>query len=214
MILGRDRHPASACFDELNAAVEALLPAGAATVCFNAHVFPDRLPAGAIVYNLENVGIQVSAEAFPGHEVWDFSRRNVDAWREAGRVASEVRHVPVAFHPSMQRFEMRPWEERTIDVVFAGALNARRSQLIDDLRARRLNVAHIPHGVYGAQRDAVLARSKLALNPLFYERGMFPSLRACHAIANHLPVLSERAPEMPEWCLLASPYEEIVGAAA
>lgn len=32
MILGRDRHPPSACFDELNAAVEALLQAGSPPV--------------------------------------------------------------------------------------------------------------------------------------------------------------------------------------
>ena len=42
----------------------------------NGHAFPP----GAIVYNLENVGLQVSADAFPDNQIWDFSDVGTRAW--------------------------------------------------------------------------------------------------------------------------------------
>ncbi len=194
MILGRDRHPAAACFDELEAALVAL---GRGDVVLNAHAFSDEIPPGAVVYNLENLGIQVQTDAFEGHEVWDFSARNVAAWTT--RIVS---HVPVGFHPSMQRFAMRPWAERDIDVVFCGAMNERRQEVVRQIEARGLKMCIIPPGAaYGAERDALLARSKVALNMLFHEGGLFPALRAAHCVANRLAVVSEDAPERPRWAI-------------
>ncbi len=208
MILGRDVHPASRCFDELEAAIGALT---ARTVCLNAHAFPLHVPPGAVVFNLENVGLQVPPTAFEGHEIWDFSAHNVEAWKAAGRLAT---HVPIGYHPSMERFKMRPWEERDIDVVFCGVVNERRKVILDALIARGLTVSVIgPGEAYGAERDAVLARSKLALNFLQFEYGTFPVLRAAHAAANRLPMLSERAREMPPWVSYVTRYEDLVEAA-
>jgi hypothetical protein len=52
-----------------------------------------------------------------------------------------------------------------------------------------------PSRMYGRQRDALLARAKLALNMLFYEDGIFPSLRVAHLVANRVPVISESCRE-------------------
>ena len=192
MILGKDRHPAARCFEEINDAVEALTQR---PVVFNAHAFPNEIPPGAVVFNLENVPGQVQPTAFQNHEVWDFSSRNVEAWRPRA-----VTHVPIGYHPTMERFQMRPWEERDIDVVFCGCMNERRASVLNELRAKGLNVHVIgPGEAYGAERDAILARSKLALNMLFHEGGVFPVLRAAHAAANRLPMLSEQAPAAPFW---------------
>ncbi len=205
MILGRDRHPASACFDELEAALVAL---GRGDVVLNAHAFPDEIPPGAVVYNLENVGIQVQTDAFEGHEIWDFSARNVAAWKAAGRRAT---HVPIGWHPSMERFAMRPWSERDIDVVFCGCVNPRRQLVIDALRDRGLAVRVIAPGeAYGAERDEILSRSKVALNLLFHLDGTFPVLRAAHAAANRLPMIHEWADEMPSWVGTGRAYSELV----
>lgn len=202
---GRETHPASACFDELNDAIEALT---STQVALNAHTFPNDIPPGAIVYNLENIPAQVTTDAFPGHAIWDFSARNVELWKAAGRDAV---HVPVGYHPSMERFTMRPWEERDIDVVFTGCLNDRRIAILNELAGRGLNVVTVgPTEEYGASRDAILARSKMALNMLFHDGGTYPVLRAAHAAANKLPMLSEAAPEMPEWLHApAVPYSEL-----
>ena len=211
MILGRDRHPAAACFDELDAAVEALRPPGAPPVVFNGHAFPHEIPPGAIVYNLENVGLQVSTDAFPGHQIWDFSDVGTRAW--GGRAV----HVPVGYHPTMTRFApVEPPEQPTWDVAFAGAMNDRRRALIADLEARGLRVIVLPYHapLYGAQRDAILASTRLVLNVRYYENGVFPVLRAAHCVANHVPVLSEETPDAPSWSILEARYETLAQAAA
>lgn len=205
MILGLDRHPAAHCFVELDDAITALRPPGAPPVALNAHAFPNEIPEGAIVMNTENVGVQVSPLAFDGHEVWDFSARNVTRWMRA------VKHVPIGWHPTMKRFEMRPWADRDIDVVMTGCLNDRRAKILTELAEAGLNVALIgPGKVYGAERDAVLARSKMALNVLFYADGVSPALRSAHCAANGLPCISEHAPEKPLWDLMACHYDGIV----
>ena len=43
----------------------------------------------------------------------------------------------------------------------------------------------------------------------FYEDGVFPALRVAHAVANHLPILSEECPE--GWDFIPTvPFEELV----
>ena len=198
LILLRDRHLHAACFDEIDLAVRKILAdrLDDRAVAFNAHsVPPHAVPAGAIVFNLENVGIQVSTDMFAGHEIWDFSARNVERWRDAGR---DARHVPVGYHPSMTRFSPLPWQDRDIDVVFTGCLNDRRARVLDDLVQRGLRVRSLT-GVYGSDRDSVLARSRVAINMLFYPGGVFPALRSAHLVANRIAVVSECAAEEPSW---------------
>lgn len=209
MILGRDVHLHAACFDEISTAVDRLLIDAnkPRIVVFNAHSFPDRVPPNAIIYNLENVDVQVSGDAFAGHEVWDFSNRNVTRWR--GR-RKAVHHVPPGHHSSMERFQPLPWNERDIDVVFAGCMNDRRQHVFDELARRGLKIMTLST-LYGPDRDKILARSKLAINMLYYEDGTFPVLRTAHYTANSIPAVAEIANEVPVWAYPAPvPYERLV----
>ncbi len=188
MILAKNTHPSSAaCFVELNAAVEAMTWR---RVCLNAHWATP--PAGSIVFNTESVPDQVDPERWRGFECWDSIASNVAKY-PAGM---NVKHVPVGYHPSMERFKRA--EVLDIDVVFTGALNERRSAVLDALRAKGLNVVWLgpAMGNHGAARDAVLARSKLALNILFHDKAPFPATRCAHLVANRVPVLSELCPGM------------------
>lgn len=188
-------------FEEIDRAMTALLheQQDDRVVYFNPHI-DSPIPTRSIVYNLENVGIQLAPTSFStDRQIWDFSARNVERWHAAGRDAT---HVPIGFHRSMECFTPRPYEERDIDVVLAGSMNPRRAALVHQLRAEGLHVATL-FGRYGKQRDDVLARAKLAVNPLFYEDGVFPILRYAHAAANRLPIISEIAPEAPTWVLPA-----------
>lgn len=195
MILARDRHIHAACFDEIDAAVASLVGRPDAVV-FNAHsALAADIPVDAVVYNFENVGIQIAPVMFPGREIWDFSSANVERWRAAGR---DVLHVPVGFHPSMTRFEPLPWSKRDIDVVFCGCPNPRRTALVRELRGRGLHV-ELLFGVYGPDRDAILQRARVGLNVLFYEDGIFPVLRSAHLQANLIATVSEEALETPSW---------------
>ncbi len=187
MICGRYQHPPSACFDEVDIAVAQLdVFASRRVVAFNAHMF--RAPEGAVIFNTENLPAQVPdwKERYAGHELWDMSARNC--------ALTGATHVPIGYHPSMTRFSRAHIPD--IDVVFTGCLNARRSHVLDELTDRGYSVVVIPSGgSYGAARDAVLARSRLAINMLYYEDGIFPALRVAHLVANRVPVLSERCAE-------------------
>ncbi len=194
-------------FAELNDAVEAL--ADGRTICLNAHVSPGDIPKGAIVWNQENVPLQVDTTMYQGHEVWDFSERNCEAWRAAGR---DVTHVPVGYHPTMERFAMRPWNERDIDVILTGCMNDRRQHILDALDARGLVVAHMPPGTYGKNRDDLLSRSKVAIAPLFYPTGVYGTLRAAHCAANRVPLVSELAADTPSWVAPGVEYDDLVNA--
>lgn len=209
MILGRNVHLHAACFDEISAAVDQLLAAAndPRFVVFNAHSFPDRVTRGAIIYNFENVDVQVSGDAFIEHEIWDFSARNATRWRDRRRA---VHHVPAGHHSSMERFEPLPWMDRDIDVVFTGCMNARRQRVLDTLASHGLRTM-VLSTAYGPERDKTLVRAKLAINMLYYEDGTFAVLRTAHCAANSIPVVSEAANEAPEWAYPTPvPYAQIV----
>jgi hypothetical protein len=205
MILGLDRHPAAECFREIDDAVRALSPGR--EVVFNAHAFPNEVPKGATIYNLENVPGQLSIEQIKkwqdaGHPVWDFSARS--------SILAGTEWVPTGYHRSMERFKRLPGIERDIDVVFAGCMNERRELILGALRLRGWRVVHIPNGVYGKERDAYFARARLALNVKFYPDGTFEQLRIAHLVANHVPVISETCEDaFTDWCRCV-PYDDIV----
>ncbi len=205
MILARDSHPSAArCFEELNAAVEAMTWR---RVAFNAHNALS-VPSGVIIYNLESIPDQADPSKWEGHEIWDGFESNLPKY-PAGM---NVRHVPVGYHPSMQRFERASTLD--IDVAFCGALNERRSRVLEGLRAHGLRVEYVgPHPQnYGGARDALLARAKLALNMLFHDDAPFPATRCAHLVANRVPVLSEWSCEAWPW-LTQADYGRLVSVA-
>ncbi len=203
MILGRDQHVFSACFTELNDAVEALTDR---PVVFNAHEFP--APPGSIVYNLENVPGQVPdpATLWAGHEVWDFD--------EANAAKYGATFVPIGYHPSMERFGRAP--EQDIDVIFTGCINERRAKVLDAMAGRGLNVVIVAPASeysYGPARDALLSRAKLAISLLYCDDYAFAGLRVSHLVANHVPVLVESC--RGAWDFVSScPYEALADSAA
>lgn len=189
MILRRF-HGDGECFVELDDAVRALTDR---VVCFNCN-YGTRPADGQIVYNTDFVGIHCNPEAWRGLEIWDFCQRNIALYPPD----IPVKHVPIGYHPSMKRFERLPPERRDIDVVFAGSMNPRRQKVLEGFRKAGRTVVWIDI-LYGAKRDAIYARSKLALNMRFYEDGVYTTVRASHLVANGMPMLSETSPEMPSW---------------
>ncbi len=205
MILGLDRHRAARCFEELDAAVRALTDR---VVCFNAHAYD--APPGAIIYNTEDVDVPANGATvvsshdtrWGGREVWDCVEVNA---KKLGAT-----YVPIGYHPSMTRFA--PAAVQDIDVLMYGCMNERRSKLLQELADRGLHVVHIS-GMYGAERDAVIARAKVVLNVSFNGEGAWPSHRAAHLVSNGVFMLSEDMPDAWPFVLTA-PYENLVSAAA
>lgn len=175
-----------------------------------------RVPPGAIIYQLEQVfpGAQWLSPHYVDllrrHEVWDYSETNIaELQRLFGIRAS---HVPIGYTQSLERIPIAL--ARDIDVLFYGSMNDRRQRILDGLRARGLKVEAI-FGVYGRDRDALIARSKLVLNMHFYEAKRFEMARVSYLLANGVLVVSEESEDAGDVCgMVFAPYGGIVDCCA
>jgi hypothetical protein len=175
------------------------------------------LAPGSVLYNLEQIyddspwlTPQLLA-LFRRHTVWDYSLANIEALARHGIAA---RHVPIGYVPELTRIPPAPWQD--IDVLFVGSIVERRVAVLQALHERGANV--IPaFGVYGAERDALIARSKIVLNMHMYEAKVFEIVRVSYLLANGCFVVSERgldvAGERPyEDGIAFAEYRELVNA--
>jgi hypothetical protein len=172
---------------------------GPRTLLFGAHLLR-HVPNGAeaiqsdtIIVNTEHTSSHSFNELYlsllSGHEVWDYSADNAAAL--TAKIGRFVRHVPFGYVPELSR--IIPAADEDIDVLFYGSINVRRQTTLDRLAGAGLNVK-AAFGVYGAERDALIARSKLVLNVHFYEPGHFEIVRVGYLLANRKAVITEANP--------------------
>jgi len=182
-----------------------LSPAGAAMV-----------PAGSIVYNLEQLGEHdlpdVYYELASRHQVGDYCRRNLEKWKSL-HCASPPRQVEVGYVPELRRVPVLPAPGQDIDVLFYGSANERRKRIVEQLRAAGVNVYAV-YGVYGEERDRLIARSKIVLNVHYWEAKLFEIVRISYLLANSKAVVSESSEDELEsdyqGAILSLPYESLV----
>ena len=149
---------------------------------------------GDIIYNTEHPRSgwwgQEYRDLMRTHETWDYSPNGYGV------------HVPIGYVPQLTRIEKA--DPQDIDVLFYGSMNQRRAKVIKELRRSGLYVA-APFGIYGAARDALIARSKVVLNMHYYEPGEFESVRVSYLWANYKATVIE-GPEN------GVPYDDLVDA--
>lgn len=150
----------------------------------------EPLPPDAIVYNLEQIGADLPSR-LPGylellmkHLVWDYSAANIQQLKQHGIAAKLCR---LGYMPVLTRIQPA-FED--IDVLFIGSVNPRRQAVIDGLKAQGRKV-HVAYGVYGEERDRLIARAKIMLNVHFYDSHIFEIVRVSHYLANRKCVVSE-----------------------
>jgi glycosyltransferase involved in cell wall biosynthesis len=192
------------------------------TVLVGAHLLAGHavVPGDAIIYNSEHVESAWIRGAdhvnyrrlLREHEVWDYSPNN--AALLATFLGKRVRHVSLGYVAELTR--IAPASEQDIDVLFYGSLNDRRRAVLDQLRQSGLAVKWA-FDVYGEQRDALIARSKVVLSMHYYLPGAFEIVRVSYAMANRKVVIAEVNPgEDVDADLLpgivAVPYERLAEA--
>jgi hypothetical protein len=179
--------------------------------------WPGPRPERMVLYNLEQVHQnsgwfdQAYIEILKRRQVWDYSALNVAALAKMGVRASLC---GVGYTGGLTRIPHAVMQD--IDVAFVGSVNPRRSRVLEAMQRARLKV-HAGVGVYGAERDALFARSKLVLNLHFHEAQVFEIVRVSYLLANRLCVVSElgldHALEQPFAKGVAfAPYGELVAA--
>jgi len=165
-------------------------------IVFNAHVLPEskRLPEDAIIFNAEQVppvdaavplGWAAYLSRLKRHIVWDYSDTNRQ--RLAARGIDSVL-CPVGHYAKIERVPFCPNPD--IDVLFYGSINERRKKILTGLTDAGFSVKHL-FGIYGEDRDAIIARSKVILNVHFYPAPIWEIFRCSYAIANGKCVVSE-----------------------
>lgn len=166
---------------------------------------PQPLPEDSILYNLEQLGADspwdtpAYRELLSRYRVWDYAQSNIRRLAEHGITAE---HLPVGWMPQLKRI---PERGRDLDVLFYGVVNQRRADALNAVIARGLRL-HVLTDVYGRERDAWIARSRVVLNLHHYAANLFEVVRVSYLLGNGVCVLSERGDDAE----LEQPYQGAV----
>ena len=190
-------------------------------ICLGANYDPEgrwhSLPAGTIILNLEQLG----SEGYPWkkdhryfdllakHEVWDFSQRNIKILADLGLKA---KFLPLGYVPEMTRLIPCPYPNG--DVLFYGAMNPRRRQVLDELIQRGVKVNWLNPAI-GQARDHAIYSTRIFLNIHHSLPASLEIVRLGYILANSRAVVSELGPdtyyypELSQACAFA-PYDCLV----
>ncbi len=198
------------------AIIENIVDRQATNIILGAHLLSEAemktLPEGTVIYNLEQLGASHLSEAYrrlaERHTIWDYSPVNLERWKEAGCLYPP-RLVEIGYVPELRRIVSQT--EQDIDVLFYGSVNEHRRKILLQLEQAGINV-HCAFGVYGRERDALIARAKVVLNLHYYETNLFEIVRVSYLLANSKAVVSEPSPDMGTYAdaVAVFPAEKIV----
>ncbi len=192
------------------------LDAKATNILLGAHLLPEReaagLPASTVIYNLEQLG-GAALPAWYGalaarYHIWDYSPLNLERWAQLPCLEPPTL-VEIGFAPELKRIPAAPVQD--IDVLFYGSVNERRLHILRALEQAGVKL-HTAFGVYGAERDALIARSKIVLNLHAYATEVFEIVRVSYLLANGKAVVTEASPDLGDLvnAVSAHPYDGLI----
>jgi hypothetical protein len=162
---------------------------------------PDLLPQlvpERVIVNLEQVCVPAAwrhtdastyRALLQSSDVIDYSETN-RAWlqREVG-VDAEV--LLLGHVPELERIPRA--RDQDIDVLFYGEITPRRAEVLATLERRGLRVVALggAPSIYGHERDALVARSRVCLNLHQYDVRIFEQVRVHYLLANGKAVVTE-----------------------
>ncbi len=195
---------------------DSTLDAKATNLVLGAHLLSEAeafaVPPSTIFYNLEQLGGAVLPDWYlrlaAKYRIWDYSPLNLARWREVECVEPPVL-LEIGFVPELRRIPVAPVQD--IDVLFYGSHNERRLKVLRGLEAAGVRV-HSVFGVYGAERDALIARARIVLNLHAYATEVFEVVRVSYLVTNAKAVVSEASPDVGELAqgVAVFGYEDLV----
>jgi hypothetical protein len=214
MLPGRSFHGLAAYVEHAEAFVWALRALGhdtsfavngtrpdATNIVFGAQMLADaqvdQLPTRSVIYNFEQMArlrpedlkpvLRILARRFP---IWDFSDANLAAWKALG--ARDPQYVKVGWAPVLERIAPAPRQD--IEALIYGTPSGERLEIYQALCRANL-CAMFVFGLYGAERDALIARSKVVINASAYTSRIFEIARVSYLLANGKAVVSLAHPD-------------------
>lgn len=176
----------------------------------------DLLPKHSIIFNTEPVGDSVrtwneNALHFLGRfEAWDYSKRNISILGSLGIKPPKL--FKFGYHKELERIHNKV--EKDIDILFYGTMTPERQSILNGLEKARLKVVKL-NGVFGAERDSFIARSKIILNLHQYDTKDLEIVR-CHYLMNkRKAIVSQCDAETnldPDYRggLILTPYDNVI----
>lgn len=123
--------------------------------------------------------------------VADYDSANFAAYAGAANTAALA---PLLYAPYLAPRDPIALEERPIDLLFVGSVNAQRRAWIERIEACGLAVSLFDGPLYAAERDGLILQAKAVLNMPYYEASRFEQARVSHSLSLGTPVVSLRAP--------------------
>ncbi len=119
-------------------------------------------------------------------ETWDYSTENINLLKTKG--INNIKLLGIGHHGKLNRIK-KP-ANQDIDILFYGSTNERRLHILNALKLCGYNVA-VVFGLYGQERDSLIARSKIILNLHYYDSKIFKIIRVFYLMSNSKAVVSE-----------------------
>jgi len=146
----------------------------------------EQLPDDTIVYNMEPVRGVSAANLTPGGlasakrlQIWDYSDTSLPTWAKIG-APHPAKYVKVGYAPILERIGKG---DEPIDVLFYGAARDVRLKVFSGIAQSGLSCA-FASGLYGADRDALISKSKVVLNIGLSYANVFEIVRVSYLLAN------------------------------
>ena len=166
-------------------------------IVLGAHLLNDNLiediPENTIIFNTEQIETitenwkkKILNLARKNIIFWDYSQYNLDYLSKTINIKGKL--FQIGYQKELNRINHNI--DKNIDVLFYGSINARREHIINKLKDRKINVKTL-FGVYGKERDNLIAKSKLILNMHMYDSKIFEIVRVFYLLSNSIPVLTE-----------------------
>ena len=182
--------------------------------------FIKKVPPNSIFLNTEQLYLDDQKSMWPSDiyewarnfETWDYSDRNIEKFLQHG--ITGVKKLGLGYQKELNRIDSSGNQD--IDVLFYGSLGERRNKIINELRAEGLNVKAV-FGLYGKERDDLIARSKVILNFHHYNSHIFEIVRVFYLLTNSKAVVGEVSESTSIDkifldCIKSAPYEGLVDA--
>ena len=166
-------------------------------IVLGAHLLNDNLiediPKNTIIFNTEQIESitenwkkKILNLARKNIIFWDYSQYNLDYLSKTINIKGKL--FQIGYQKELNRINHNI--VKNIDVLFYGSINTRREHIINKLKDRKINVKTL-FGVYGKERDDLIAKSKLILNMHMYDSKIFEIVRVFYLLSNSIPVISE-----------------------
>ena len=166
-------------------------------IVLGAHLLNDNLiediPENTIIFNTEQIESitenwkkKILNLARKNIIFWDYSQYNLDYLSKTINIKGKL--FQIGYQKELNRINHNI--DKNIDVLFYGSINTRREHIINKLKDRKINVKTL-FGVYGKERDDLIAQSKLILNMHMYDSKIFEIVRVFYLLSNSIPVISE-----------------------